>query len=231
MQEFLPMMARCPLFMNIAPDDLSGMLACLQAKPRQYTRGQVILAEGDRAEYLGIVLEGTVQVSREDYSGNRSLMARLGPGDLFAEAFACAGVERMPVSVAAVENARVLLIRAQRLMQPCASACSFHHQMIFNLMKILAMKNLACNQKIEVVSKRTTREKLLAYLMMEAKRAGQASFTIPYARQELADYLEVDRSGLSAEISKLRKEGLLLCDKNAFTLLSPPALHPDGRCV
>jgi len=106
-----------------------------------------------------------------------------------------------------------------RITRSCSNACGFHQQMIFNLMKIMAVKNLCFHQKIEITSKRTTREKLMTYLMIEAKKKRSDTFDIPYDRQELADYLEVDRSGLSAEISKLRREGVLLSEKNRFTLL------------
>jgi len=227
MQEFLPMMMRCPLFEGIAAADLPGLLGCLQAKCMLHARGQVILAQGDAALQLGIVLEGTAQVVRDSYDGSRSILAHLEAGDMFAEAFACAGAVSMPVSVVASGEARVLLISAEKLMHPCEKPCFFHHQIIFNLMKILARKNIMSTQKLEVVTRRTTREKLLTFLAQQAGKAGKKSFNIPYTRQELADYLAVDRSGLSAEIGKLCREGVIACSKNRFTLLSPAALHPQ----
>jgi len=152
--------------------------------------------------------------------GMRSLMAHLERGDLFAEAFAFSGIEKMPVHVVAAEATEVLLLEADRMLGTCLRACPFHRKMIDNLVRLLARKNLMFNQKLEVTSRRSTREKLMAYLVQQANRAGSASFQIPLDRQALADYLEVDRSGLSAEISKLRKEGVLLAQKNRFQLLS-----------
>ena len=221
MQNYLDILAICPLFFGIRQEDMSAMLSCLDAKQRTYSRGEIILGEGAPANLLGVVLSGAVQVVREDYFGNRSMMAKLGPADLFAEAFALAGVEGMPVNVVAAESCEVMLIDVSRISRPCAKACGFHQQMIYNLMRILALKNLACNQKIEVTSKRSTREKLMAYLLIQAKRAKKSSFIIPFDRQELADYLEVDRSGLSTEIGKLRREGVLDCEKNRFTIKTP----------
>ena len=125
----------------------------------------------------------------------------------------------MPVSVITAEASEVLLLPASRVICSCGQSCAFHHQLIFNMMKILATKNLMCNQKIEVTSKRSTREKLMTYLMIQAQKSGGSCFQIPYDRQELADYLEVDRSGLSAEISKLRREGILKSDRKHFELL------------
>lgn len=210
---------QCPLFRGIAPEDLSAVLSCIGAKVRRFAKGEAIFSEGDPARCFGILLHGSAQVVREDYFGNRRIITRLETPDLFAEAFVCAGVETMPLTVMALEEAEALLIDGQRMLHTCSNACAFHQQLIFNLMKILATKNLMCNQKIEITSRRTTRDKLMAYLLLQAKRQQSLCFTIPYDRQELADYLAVDRSGLSAEISKLRREGILECQKNQFTLL------------
>lgn len=219
MEKFYPVLRRTLLFSGIDEGDFGAILSCLGARFVRFGRGETILDEGDAAQDLGVVLSGSAQVSRTDYRGNRSLMARLGPADLFAEAFACAGVSAMPVSVTALEETDALLIRADRILHACTCACSFHQQLILNLTRILALKNLSFSRKIEVTSQRTTREKLLTYLALEARQAGASSFTIPFDRQELADYLEVERSGLSAIIGKLRQEGVLACEKNHFTLL------------
>ncbi|MBQ8537524.1 MAG: Crp/Fnr family transcriptional regulator [Clostridia bacterium] len=220
MEKFLPVLHQCALFAGIAEKEIIGLLRCMSAHIQKSVKGQTILAEGDKAGRLGVLLAGTAQISRTDYYGNRSIIARLEPGDLFAEAIAYAGIPVMPVSVTALEDAAVLLMDAQRFAQPCGKGCGFHQQMITNLIKVLAAKNLICNQKIEVTSKRSTREKLLAYLLLQAKQTGKSTFTIPYNRQELADYLEVDRSGLSNEISKLRQEGVLACTRSTFELLA-----------
>ncbi|MBR5288065.1 MAG: Crp/Fnr family transcriptional regulator [Clostridia bacterium] len=198
------------------------MLACLNAGVRRCAKGETILAEGGGAQLVGVVLSGCVQVSRTDYNGSRSLIARLAASDLFAEAFAFAGVQALPVSVTAAEDAEVLLLDASRITQSCASACAFHRQMIDNLMRILALKSLAFSRKLEIISRRTTREKLMTYLTQQAAQAGSQSFVIPFDRQELADYLEVDRSGLSAVIGTLRREGVLRSEKSRFTLLKTP---------
>lgn len=219
MKNIYEQMRVCPLFAGIEDKDLESLLACMGAKPRWYEKGEVILSEGDEASELGVVLSGSAQVMRMDYDGNRSIMTHLEAGDMFAEAFVCAGVKYMPVQVVATEKTQVLLLDGARLTTTCTSACGFHHRMIYNLMRILATKNLACNQKIDIVSKRTTREKLLTYLWLQSQRVQSHSFVIPYNRQELADYLGVERSGLSTEIGKLRAEGVLESEKNRFTLL------------
>ena len=217
--EAFAVLKSCVLFANIKEQDYQAMLGCLGAKPYKFKKGDVIFREGDPAKCFGIILSGSVQIVRIDYYGNRSITAKLEAGEIFGESFACAGVSALTVDVTATEDSEVLLIDAARLTHTCSNACDFHNQMIMNLLQVMARKNLMFNQKIEVTSKRSTREKLMTYLMLQAKKVGSSTFVIPYDRQELADYLEVDRSGLSAEISKLRKENVLECEKNKFVLL------------
>jgi CRP-like cAMP-binding protein len=154
-----------------------------------------------------------------DYYGNRSILSEVAPSEIFGEAFACAESRNLPISVIATDPCEVMLIECSHILHTCQNNCGFHQALIFNLMKDLATKNILFHQRIEITAKRSTREKLLAYLVLQAKNTGYDSFEIPFDRQELADYLEVDRSGLSAEISKLRKEGILESQKNRFTLL------------
>lgn len=220
MDRFIPVMLECPLFEGMSREDIAGILTCMKAKTLMVRRGGAILSVGEPATRLGVVLSGAAQVMRMDYGGNRHIMAHLQAGELFAEAFACAGTKVMPVDVIAAEDTHVLLIDAFRVTQTCAGACGFHQRMIYNLMQILARKSLMYNQKLDIFSRRTTREKLLTYLTQQARAAGSRRFTVPFDRQALADYLAVDRSGLSAEISKLRREGVLRSEKSRFELLS-----------
>lgn len=218
MKKYFDALRCCPLFNGIEDKDLTGMLGCLGAKEENYKRDDIIFAEGDPAKDFGIVLEGKAQIMRVDFYGNRSILTSVGPSQIFGESFSCAGLDSLPVDVVATEDTAVLLIDARRITQSCSNICSFHSRMIFNLLNIVAKKNLVLNQKIDVTSKRSTREKLMTYLLIQAKNSNSNTFTIPYDRQELADYLEVERSGLSAEIGRLRKERVLDCKKSTFTL-------------
>lgn len=221
MNKYLEVLQKCILFNSISKENLLIMLSCLNAKVQQYTKNQTIITEGQKATHIGIVLSGEVQIVRMDYYGNRSLVTEIYPSQLFGESFVCADVKSIPISVIASEKSDIMLIDGKRIMQSCCNACEFHDQIIFNLLKVIATKNLIFHQKIEITSKRTTREKLMTYLLQQAKAKNTSSFTIPYDRQELADFLEVDRSGLSSEISKLRAEGILECKRSQFTLLQP----------
>ena len=219
MKNYLGVLRKCSLFDEIEDENLITMLTCLGAKKEIYRKNEVIFSEGDAVETFGIVLSGEVQIIQNDYYGNRSILANMVPSEIFGETYACAGLDFLPVAVVASEDSEVMLVDVHHVTRACGNACSFHSQLIFNLMKIVAEKNLVFHRKIMVTSGRTTRDKLMVYLLSEAKRQNARTFKIPYDRQELADYLEVERSGLSVEISKLRREGVLLADKNYFTIL------------
>ena len=212
-------LAACPLFEGVSRQDMEAMLQCMQARIIDVPKGGAVFRADGPAEYVGILLCGGVRVFRDDFDGNRAIQATIQPGELFGETFACAGVGRLPVSVEADQSSRVLLIRLKRIIETCPSACGFHNRVVLNLLKVLAAKNLLLNRKLEIISRRTTREKLMAYLSFQARAAGSNHFAIPFDRQGLADYLGVDRSALSAEIGKLRREGVLESDRSVFTLL------------
>lgn len=221
MEKYEKVLSACALFSGMTPGEIRDVLACLGARVHAFSRGETIFCEGDPAHKLGIVLSGGVQIVRVDYYGSRSIVGTAEMGHLFGETFVYAGVDVMPVSVVAACESEVLLIDARRVSSPCKKACGFHSRLIFNLLHVLAAKNLMFTRKNEIISQRSTRGKLLAYLMAEAKRHGSSTFTIPFDRQALSDYLNVDRSGLSAEIGRLRREGVIECTKNRFTLIKP----------
>ena len=219
MENLSPVLQNCPLFDGIRKEDLTGMLGCLGARQIRPRKGDTIFYEGDAAEFVGVVLSGTVFLIREDYYGNRSILAHIGPTQIFGEAYAFSGTDSLPVSVVAGEDSHILLLDSRRITTCCSNACEFHNRVIYNLLHLVSTNNLMLHQKIRIISQRTTREKLMAYLVHRAKELGSSSFTVPYDRQALADYLEVDRSGLSAEIGKLRREGILDCERSRFRLL------------
>lgn len=219
MKKYFDALKKCPLFYQVEEESLSALLGCLGAFVKSYNKKDTIISEGDSADFIGIVLSGAAQVMQYDYYGNRSIVSDVSESQLFCESFACAGEKEIPVDVVAVQDSEIMFITGERVMNSCCNACEFHRKIIYNMMKNMANKNIMFHQKIQITSKRTTREKLLTYLSNESKRIGSKSFTIPFNRQELADYLEVDRSGLSVEIGKLKNEGILDSYKNSFKML------------
>ncbi len=208
-----------PLFEGIKPEEVSQLLSCLGSRVKKFKKGATVIAQGSPVDSLGIVVSGHVQVSRNDYDGNRIIMADFGPSQVFAESFVCAGVTRSPVIVLASEDASVLFLPFRHLMTSCESACSFHHRLIMNLVGLLARKNLYLNTKLDIASRRTIREKVMAYLDAESRGARSREFEIPFSRSELADFLSVDRSALSRELGAMRDDGLISFVKSRFCVI------------
>lgn len=219
MNEYLPIIESAPMFQSIEPGEIEAMLNCLGARESGYDKGAFILREGQSVADMGLLLSGAALIVQEDFWGNRNLLARISPGQLFAEAFACAGETDLTVSIIAEAACRVLWLNVRRLLATCPTACQHHSRMIRNLLADLADKNLRFNEKLIHISQRSTREKLLSYLSAEARRQGAAEFDIPFNRQQLADYLSVERSAMSAELGRLRDEGALTFKKDHFHLL------------
>lgn len=207
MENYFEILSQCPLFDGIEANDLNTMIECLHGKTINVPKGSPVFLEGEPARFVGVVLFGTVQVVREDYYGNRSVMTILQPGELFAEVFSCAGLDTMPVSAIALTDSEVLLLDCRHVLSSCSNSCHFHNTLIKNLLQEIAQKNLSLSRKIRYMSKKTTKEKLMAYLLDQAKQQGSNEFVIPHDRQSLADYLGVERSAMSAEISKLKQSG------------------------
>lgn len=210
---------KCPLFADIEETEIAVALDCMNAKEVRTKKNEIIFAAGDRPENVGIVLDGSVHIVQEDYWGNRIILAAITAGGIFGEAFSCAEASFLPVSVLAHDSGAILLIDSRKIMTPCSSACLFHLRLISNLIKVLANKNIALTRKMEHITKKTTKDRVLSYLSECALAEGTNSFTIPFNRQELADYLSVERSALSSTLSKMRDERIIWFEKNKFRIL------------
>ncbi len=219
MSKFSEPLQSCSLFRGVDKEQLYDLLKCLGATKHTYAKNEFILHAGDLVSWVGIVLYGSVHVIQEDFWGNRSIVARITPGDLFAESFACAATDQLPVSVIALEPTTVLALDFNRIVSTCSSACVFHNALVKNMLKVIALKSVELTRKLEDLSQRTTREKLLSYLSRLALTKNSRVFDVPFNRQELADYLSVDRSALSSELAKLQINGILKYKKNHFELL------------
>ena len=218
MEEFLSTIRSAPLFSGVSEAELTAMLACLKAEKKDFPKEAFVLRAGDTAESIGLVLTGTVLVIQEDIWGNRNILSKAGPGQTFAAAYACAPGSRLNVSVVAETPVTVLFLNVKRILTVCPSACSYHNRIIRNLLGELAGKNLQFSEKLTHVGQRSTRSKIMSYLSAEAQRLGTYELDIPFSRQQLADYLGVERSGLSQELGKIKKDGLLDYRKSHFVL-------------
>lgn len=218
MKKYLFLLKNCPFFMGLAEEEILSILHCVDAKVITKENNEYLFRMGEHTQTMGLVLSGSILVIQEDFWGHRNIMAKIQAGDFFAEAYAATPGSVLNISVVASEACKILMLNINRLLTVCPTVCEHHNRMIRNLVSVLANKVLLFNDKITHMSKRSTREKLLSYLSSESIRQGKRSFDIPYDRQQLADYLCVERAAMSTELSKLQKEGLLKTTRNHFEL-------------
>jgi len=216
--EYNDLLLNSPLFAFLTKDELPYMLDCLEARTKHYGAKQFIIRETESTEEVGVVLKGQIQIITEDLFGNRSITAKLGPGELFGQVAASKQANVSPVSVLAENECDILLLKFHKLVSPCTRACSFHSRVIENMMNVLAERNLMMNRKLSILSQRSIRDKLLAFLAWQSQDKQSNKFSISFNRDELADYLCVNRSALSREISTMVDEGLISNHRNNFVV-------------
>jgi len=217
MERYRGVIQNIGLFKGIAPETLASMLDCLQAQTVTYKKGSFVLSAGEKPEYVGALLSGQLQITRDDADGNRTLLTTLAPSDIFAEVFCCAGVDESPVNVMADADSTVMLLQFSRVLHTCPNSCQFHQTLIENMMRQIAQKSLYLQDRIEIIRIKSVRVKVLSYLNTFPVERGR-SFTIPFNREEMADYLCVERSALSHELMRMKQDGLIDYYRNKFTL-------------
>ena len=207
------------LFAGIRKEDMAGMLGCIGYHIRSYSKGEIIAFEAEIIDHVGVVLKGKVDMLKEDLWGNRTMLVRVGRNEVFGETFACGEDALSTVTFAAAEDTQVLFLSFCRVMHTCTHACVFHQTLIENMVRIIARKNRELMRKVEVVSKKSLREKIRAYLSIQAQQQNGKIFDIPLGRMELAEYLCADRSALTRELAKMREEGIIDYHRNTFKIL------------
>jgi len=219
MKEYIPILTKTKLFVGAKETQIGEILSCLQERVQTYKKGEYVFQQGEKLDTITVLVEGCLHIQRDDYWGNRSIMNVIGVGEMFGEAYVAPESGALLNDVIAVEDSIVLFFDVKRTLTTCTSACRFHTMVVQNLFFAISEKNLKLVQKLGHMSKRSTREKLMSYLSEEAKKQNSATFAIPFNRQQLADFLSVDRSAMSNELCKMRDAGLLTFEKNRFTLL------------
>jgi len=208
-----------PLFEGIQPKDMEVMLGCIGYHIGTFRKGDIVAFEEENIKHIGILLSGSVDMIKEDLWGNKTMLVRMRKDELFGETFACGEDNQSMVTFLVSENAKILFMPFDRVMHSCTMACMFHHQLIENMVHIIANKNRDLMRKVEVISKKTLREKILTYLSIQAQQQDSRYFEIPLGRVELAEYLCADRSALTRELAKMKAERLIDYDKNCFRIL------------
>ncbi len=219
MKKYIPILKRIQLFAGIKDEEIESLLSCLQAKTEQFKKGEYVLRRGEFHKYITVLLEGKLHVQHDDYWGNRSIINVVSVGEMFGEAYAASGSEALTNDAVALEDSIVMYLDINRMLSVCSNTCRFHSLIVQNLFFSISEKNRRLVGKLAHMSKRSTREKLLSYLSEQAQKQNSSSFVIPFNRQQLADFLSVDRSAMSNELGKMRDEGIISFEKNQFTLL------------
>ena len=219
MKKYIPILKRTKLFSGVGEDDIASLLSCLGARKKEYKKGEYILREGEHISDIFILAEGKIHIQKDDYWGNRSILSVISVGEMFGEGYAAPESGAFLNDVVAVEDSSVIFFDVKRILTTCSSACRFHNMIVQNMFFAISDKNRKLVQKLGHMSGRTTRAKLISYLSEEAKRQGSSAFTVPFNRQQLADYLCVDRSAMSNELCKMRDEGMIKFEKSRFELL------------
>lgn len=213
-----PNLSASPLFAGCSEAEIKEMLVCLNAQKKTYPKDSVILHAGDTVRSIGLVCSGSVHIENDDIWGNKSILDCILPGQIFAETYACAGDEPLMVSAVAASPCEILFLNVSRLLHTCPNTCGCHARLIENLLSISARKNLTLSRRMFHTSSKSIRSRLISYLSWQAQRNDSCEFDIPFNRQQLADYLNVDRSALSAELGKMQREGLLTVSRSHFCL-------------
>ena len=219
MKKYIPVLKRTKLFSGVGEEDIASLLSCLGARKKAYKKGEYILREGEHISDIFILVEGKMHIQKDDYWGNRSILSVISVGEMFGECYATPESGVLLNDVVAVEDSSVIFFDVKRILITCSSACRFHNMIVQNMFFAISDKNRRLVQKLGHMSGRTTRVKLISYLSEEAKRQGSSAFTVPFNRQQLADYLSVDRSAMSNELCKMRDEGMIKFEKSCFELL------------
>lgn len=218
MKKYIPTLKRTKLFAGVNDDEISAMLDCLQAKLLSYKKGDYVFRQGEPIDKITVLLEGKLLIQKDDFWGNQSIVNVIDIGEMFGEAYVAPESGAILNDVIADTDSVVIFFDIRKIITVCPSACDFHSRVVQNLFFAISEKNRKLVQKLGHLSKRSTRAKLISYLSEESKRQNRNTFTIPFNRQQLADFLSVDRSAMSSELCKMRDEGLLSFEKNRFTL-------------
>ena len=210
---------RSPLFDGISEQERGAMLGCIGYHIGTFKKGGIVALEGENLRHIGIVLSGSVDMVKEDLWGHKTMLLRIRKDEIFGETFACGDDNRSVVTFVVPEDTEVLFIPFHRMMHTCTNACAFHQKLVENMVRIIANKNRDLMRKVEIVTKKSLREKILTYLSIQSQAQNSRYFQISLSRQELAAYLSADRTALARELSNMKVEGLIDFDKNMFRIL------------
>lgn len=219
MKEYINILKKCLLFDDLTETEILNSLECLEYRTKIYKKDDIIFCTGDKISAIGLVLKGSVFVFKEDIMGNRVILSSIGESSIFGEAFIYSDVSYSPVNVVSSTNSEIIFLNFNNIIHTCKNNCSIHGVLVKNMLKVIANKNLLLNNKIEILSAKTTRDKLMAYFNLEMKQNNSNKFKTQYNREHLADFLNLNRSNMSRELSKMCEDNIIKYTKNTFEIL------------
>lgn len=213
------MLSHLSLFSGIHTDNLQAMLQCIGGRFQTLHKGEFPILARDEVPYVGIILKGRIHMIHEDAWGDTAILSAMGPGELFGETFACGTNLHSSATFQAVRETRILALPFRKVIHTCQNSCPFHYQLIENMLRMVSDKNARLMEKLEIVSKKTLRRKILTYLSFQAELQESRTFELPLSHTQLADYLCADRTAVARELARMKQEGRIDFEKNTFTLL------------
>lgn len=219
MSRIIDIVRNSGLFDGVEDSEIEAMMKCLGATRTRYGKNEFVTRRGEDLDSIIMVIDGRLQRVKDDYWGNRTVLSEHTRGDVVGTEYACASGERMDVSLIAVELTELLFLDVRKVSTTCPTSCDFHSRVIMNLLRILAKGSLDLDSRLDRMSKRSTRDKICAFLSDNARMAGSNEFVITMNRQQMADHLGVDRSAMSSELGRMKREGLIEFERNHFILL------------
>lgn len=206
------------LFSGIAEENLSAILTCLGGYLKTCRKGEIIFLSKEPVKSIGLIVKGRVRMSKEYENGDTSLLMNIEKGELLGETFACGSFLNSRVVFQAAADSEIFFLPFHKVIHTCNMTCTFHHRLIENMVRLISDKNVQLIEKMEATSRKSLRDKILTYLFHQAEKNENREFEIPLGRVELAEYLCVDRSALTRELTRMQEEGLLSYQKNKFKL-------------
>ena len=206
-----------PLFAGVTFNEFETALCCLMAKSISYKKNDIVWLAGTPAQFIGLLMTGSVRVTKNDADGNTVILTDVDAPNFLGEIGVWAELEHFPITIQATEDCDIVFLDGKKITSICSEACPFHKKMIESMLRTISKKAYMLDQKVEMLTKRTIREKLLNFL--DEHRGSEKKFALPYSREEMARYLSVNRSALSEELSKMRDEGLIRYKRNEFEIL------------
>lgn len=228
LKQYYPVLKKCALFRNIEEKDFAGLIGCLGAQMKSLVADEYVFIAGDEVNYIGILLSGKIEIAKESLSGNKHIVALLGPSDMFGEGIVCTVKRISPVTVQVKEDAKILTVPYERIIRSCGNSCAYHISIIRNMMAVLGEKNMNLNRKLELLAFKGMRQKLASFLLGEAYERNSNMFQIMLNRTELAAFLNVSRTSMCRELARMKDEGLIDFYANSFKLIDKERL---ARCL